>query len=189
MKTTAGICIAVVLASTPWLTGCAAPNVDFSTIQRPQRAVELDAFEAFVGSWKWEAKLLNTEGEDEKWTGRAEWSWALDKRCLQGHLWAEGAHASFEAEGIWSWHPKAKRYTWWMFNNWGYPQQGTASYDADAKSWRMPYKSVGLDGSGSYGIYTMEIIDQDTLEWTMTEWADALHMVKKMEMTGTYTRQ
>ncbi len=178
-----------VVCATWVLVGCQAPTIDFSTIQRPARAVELDAYDVFVGTWKWDATVLNAKAGEEKWSGSAEWKWALDKYVLEGHLSARGAHAAFDADGIWSWHPKAKDYMWWMFNNWGFPQAGTARYDAATQTWRMPYKSVGLDGTYSYGLYTMQVKDKNTLDWTMTEWADALHCAKKIEMKGTYTRQ
>jgi hypothetical protein len=163
--------------------------VDFSKIERPERAGELDAYDVFVGKWTWEAELANAEGADKKWTGRAEWRWALDNRCLHGVMAAKSANAEFEAAGIWSWHPKSKKYIWWMFNNWGYPQEGTARYDKDKRTWAMSYKSVGLDGTASFGEYTMSVVDDNTLDWSVVEWADAMHMAKKMEMTGTYKRQ
>ena len=189
MKTSKAAVACIVSVSVALVAGCAAPKVDFSTIERPARAAELDAYDVFVGSWDWQAKLINAEGEDEAWTGSAKWDWALDKRCLHGQMSVKGANAEFDAAGIWSWHPGCKKYAWWMFNNWGYPQQGTARYDADDKHWTMPYKSIGLDGTCSYGVYTMKVVDPDTLEWTANEWADAMHMFKKMEMTGTYKRQ
>ncbi len=96
---------------------------------------------------------------------------------------------SFDTAGIWSWHPKSKKYQWWMFNNWGYPQAGTAHYDADAKRWQMNYRSVGLDGTTSFGWHRMTIVDNDTLDWSVKEWADPLNLIPKMEMKGTYKRQ
>ena len=95
----------------------------------------------------------------------------------------------FEAEGIWSWHPKSKKYIWWMFNNWGYPQEGTARYDADTKCWRMDYRSVGLDGTRSYGSYKMKVVDDNMLDWCVVEWADRLPLVKKMGMSGIHKRK
>nr|NIP84766.1 hypothetical protein [Planctomycetales bacterium] len=53
----------------------------------------------------------------------------------------------------------------------------------------MKYVSVGLDGTTSYGYYQMKVVDDDTLDWEMVEWADALHLAKKLEMTGTYKRK
>ena len=168
---------------------CGAPKVDFSAIKRPTRAVELDAYNPFVGSWTWEAKLLNAEGTDTDWSGTAVWKWSLDKRCLVGDISSKSERAEFNATGIWSWHPTQKKYIWWMFNNWGFPQQGTAKYDEATKTWTMPYTSVGLDGTTSYGCFRMQAVDNDTLDWCMVEWADALHLVKKLEMKGAYKRQ
>ncbi len=52
----------------------------------------------------------------------------------------------------------------------------------------MKYKSIGLDGTTSYGSYSMKVADNDTLEWRLQEWADMMHLFKKLEMTGTYKR-
>jgi len=172
-----------------FLGACSAPKADFGKIKPPARPCELDAYDVFVGSWTWEAEMLNADGPDKNWTGTAEWNWTLDKRCLRGMISSQNNSVKFEAEGIWSWHPREKRYIWGMFNNWGYPQRGTATYNAAEKSWRMSYKSVGLDGTTSYGEYRMCVVDADTLNWSMTEWADRLHMVKKAEMTGKYKRK
>lgn len=169
--------------------GCTARNVDFSTMQKPDRASELSAFDVFVGEWDWKATVVNATDADKNWTGTAQWSWILDRRCLHGSMSAKSANAEFEAAGVWSWHPKQKNYIWWMFNNWGYPQQGTAKYNADTKHWTMPFKSVGLDGTTSYGLYTLTVINNDKIDWTLAEWADALHSIKKYEMTGTYVRR
>jgi len=53
----------------------------------------------------------------------------------------------------------------------------------------MPFTSVGLDGTTSYGLYTMQVVDDDTLDWTLIEWADGLHTIMKSEMRGTYKRR
>lgn len=169
--------------------GCAAPEVDFTKIQRPARSAELDAYNVFVGSWTWQAEMLNARAEDKSWTGTAEWRWMLDQNCLEGQLSAKSAKAEFEAVGLWSWHPKAKQYIWTMFNNWGYPQHGQAHYEAGPQTWTMDYQSVGLDGSASHGRYQIKVMDHDWLDWTLVEYADPLHMVKKMEMKGSYKRR
>ncbi len=189
MKTMRTTVTLIALTAAVLASGCAARKVDFSEIERPPRAPELDAYNVFVGSWTWEAEMLNAEGPDKDWRGTAEWNWALDKRTLHGVMSAETERTKFEADGVWSWHPKKKKYIWWMFNNWGYPQEGKASYDEDAKCWKMTYSSVGLDGTTSYGRYYMTVVDDNTLDWSVEEWADPLRLVKKMEMTGKYTRK
>ena len=144
--------------------------------------------------------MLNTEGADKNWTGEATWRWTMDNHWLHGQMSAKSANAEFQAGGVWGWHPKKRQYVWWMFNNWGYPQEGTATYCQESKTWWMKYVSVlvaievagrtlGLDGTTSYGYYQMKAVDDNTLEWEMVEWADVLHLAKKLEMTGTYKRK
>lgn len=181
MKWSAGLMVVMLVA------GCTAPNVDFSSLERPPRADELNAYEVFVGSWAWEARVLNSKDPEDVWKGKASWGWALDKRCLQGRMNAKCKHAEFESVGIWSFDHKSRKHIWWMFNNWGYPQNGTAKYDEASKTWTMKYTSVGLDGTGSSGTYQLTVVDNDTLEWTMNEW-DSSHIIKKLEMTGSYRR-
>jgi hypothetical protein len=170
------------------LAGCAAPTADFTKMKRPARAPELDAFNVFVGTWNWEAEAANADAAHKKWTGTAKWNWTLDQRCLHGEMSAKSADTEFQTAGVWSWHPVSKKYVWWMFNNWGFPQSGTARYDAAKKHWKMTYTSVGLDGTTSHGMYEMTAVDNDNLKWSMTEWADMMHSIKKIEMCGTYKR-
>jgi hypothetical protein len=170
------------------LAGCAAPTIDLTTIQRPARPVELDAYNVFLGKWDWTAEVVNAEGADKHWTGTAEWRWTLDDRTLHGLISAKSTNAEFDAAGVWSWNPNSKKYIWWMFNNWGYPQEGTATYREDSQTWTMDYKAIGLDGTPSFGRYVMKVVDSNTLDWTMVEWADFCHLVKKLEMKGTYKR-
>ena len=189
MSTTRAVFVLAMAGIVEFGAGCAASKVDFASIERPARAAELDAYDVFVGSWTWDAEMVYPETSDSAWTGTAEWDWTLDKRCLKGCISAKSPHAEFESEGIWSRHPKTGKYIWWMFNNWGCPQQGTAKYCEDTGSWYMGYKSVGMDGTKSYGRYTMTVVDDDTLDWNMVEWALPFHMVKKLELQGTYKRK
>lgn len=172
-------------------TGCSMPKVDLATIHRPERSAKLDAYNVFVGKWNWTSTLHNAMGKDREWTGQAEWSWTLDGRALRGKLSAASGdgETTYEAEGFWSWHPKRKRYIWWMFNNWGYPEGGTARYDEEQRRWTMNYRTVGLDGTTSYGRHVITVRDENTLDWTMEEWADPLHTMPKMRMTGTCKRR
>ena len=169
--------------------GCADLKSRMADIRPPDRPSQLSAYDSFVGSWEWEAKVVGLEDDPEgQWTGTATWAWTLDKRFLRATMSARNNNSSFDAAGFWSWHPTKKKYVWWMFSNWGYPQEGTAHYDSSAQRWVMPYTSVGLDGTTSYGRYEMVVAGPDRLEWRMSEWADPLHLVKKSEMVGAYQR-
>lgn len=170
------------------LSSCTVQRVDLSGLAQPGRAPELEAYETFVGSWTWEASMLNATDVDKSWTGTAEWTWTLDKRCLEGKISGKNEHTNYDSRGIWSWNPKSRKYIWWMFNNWGYPQEGKATYDAATQTWNMKYTSIGLDGTTSYGRHRMTIVNKNKLDWDLTEWADPFHLVTKMEMRGTYKR-
>lgn len=170
-------------------SGCSVKNVDFTNIKQPARAIELNAYDVFVGSWDWEAKMLNATDGNKVWTGTARWLWTLDNRVLEGRMESQSGDLAFQATGTWSWHPKDKEYIWWMINNWGYPHTGTARYEKVSQEWTMNYKSVGLDGTTSYGRYIMNVVDTDTLAWKMEEWVDPFHLMKKTEMVGTYKRR
>jgi Protein of unknown function (DUF1579) len=170
------------------LVGC-TPDVDFASIQKPSPPEQLGNLKAFVGAWTWEAERVVDDGPDEAWKGTAEWKWVLGGTYLFGKMTSTGPNQSFNSSGYWGWHPKKKTYVWWMLNDWGYPQEGTAKYDASDKRWTMSYEGVGLDGTTSHGRYTMTVVDDRTLEWSMTEWADALHTIKKIEMNGRYLRK
>ncbi len=189
MKKAGGIFAVMLLAGAVLVTGCAEQKVDFSSIQRPARSAELDAYNVFVGSWNWEAELVNADAPDKKWTGTAMWHWTMDDHWLHGQITAESERADFDAAGAWGWNQRTKKYVWWMFNNWGFAQEGTASYNEAERCWKMNYESVGLDGTPSYGYYLMKVVDNDNLEWHNVEWADMTHMIKKMEMKGTYKRK
>ena len=186
MKTTV-VTLSVTLALVA--IGCTAPTVDFAAIQKPAAPEQMSQFRDFVGTWTWEAELVSGEGPPEQWTGTANWDWVLGGTYLHGELSAAGPNQSFSSSGSWGWHPKKKTYVWWMLNDWGYPQEGTAKYDPASRHWTMKYTGVGLDGTTSYGCYTMKVVDDNTLDWTMTEWADWCRCIKKVEMTGTYKRQ
>ena len=189
MSTIRSVLVVAMAVAVEFAAGCVTAEVRFSEIERPARSAELDAYDVFVGSWEWNAEMVYPESSDTAWTGTADWSWTLDKRCLKGHMSAKSAQAEFESDGIWTRHPRSGKYIWSMFNNWGCPQRGTAKYDEEANSWRMGYKSVGLDGTTSYGRYTMTVVDDNTLDWLMVEWVDPLHTIKKIELQGTYKRK
>ena len=175
------------LLSVPALVGCGPVDVDFATIEKPALPEELAPLGEFVGNWAWEAERVLPDGGAEKWTGTTTWGWTLGDMYLRGDLELNGPK-SFVSSGYWGWHPKKKTYVWYMLNDWGYPQEGTAKYDDETKCWTMNYSGVGLDGTNSRGRYTCEWKDENTVYWTCTEWVP-MTFIKKLEMTGHYKRK
>ncbi len=177
------------LAAVTLSVGCAAPSIKVADFQRPDRPEQLSSYDVFVGDWTWEATMTNADEANQQWSGTAQWGWSLNDRYLHGMMSAKSADAQFDSAGAWGWNSRCGGYTWWMFNDWGYSQEGTASHDADARKWTMNYTSTGLDGTPSHGCYKLSVIDDDTIEWELGEWADMMHMFPKMEMTGVYKRK
>jgi hypothetical protein len=176
------------LACAGGLGGCGGKE-GYGDLQRPPRPAAMDAYAPFVGSWTWEADMTIRNQDPRRWTGTADWRWTLDDRQLAGRMSASSGDQAFESEGMWGLNPSSGRYVWWMFNNWGYPQHGTARYKAADRCWTMRYKSVGLDGTTSYGRYALRFLDDNTIDWCMTEWLDPFHLIQKVEMKGTYRRK
>ena len=186
--TAATLTSALALGGCLLAAGCGPVEVDFATIEKPQPAPELAPLDCFVGDWTLEAERTLKEGNVEKWTGTASWKWVLSDMYLHGDLTVSGP-TSFVASGYWGWHPIKKIYVWRMINDWGYPQEGTATYDDETKKWVMNYKGIGLDGTDSWGRYILTWLDDNTIEWAYHEWADGLKMIKKVEMQGAYKRK
>lgn len=178
--------LAVLVAFT--VGGCGPKTVDMSQIHKPPRPAALDAYNVFVGSWNWQAEMLNADAAHRSWTGTAEWQWALDNRGLHGHLMASSGDLSFESAGLWTVKAGTDKYVWWMFNNWGYMQHGKAHYEPNCRCWTMPFKSTGLDGTPSEGEYKITVVDNNTMTWELHEWS-TLKLAKKIDMKGTYTRK
>ncbi len=168
--------------------GCGG-KAGYGDLQRPARPAEMSAYAPFVGSWTWEADMTIRDQPAERWTGTAEWRWTLDERLLAGRISASSGDNAFDSEGMWGLNPRSGKYVWWMFNNWGYPQHGTARYKAADRCWTMHYRSIGLDGTTSHGRYKLRFVDDNTIDWQMTEWLDPLHLIQKVEMKGTYRRK
>ena len=89
--------------------------------------------------------------------------------------------------GVWTYDAKAKKFRVHWFDDWGGVARGTATHDSKTGTWKMRYKSKSAMGN-SVGEGTFAMTDDDTMEWTWSEW-DGLKMFKYMEMTGTSKRQ
>lgn len=168
--------------------GCATNPPHGSYSVRPPRSEEVESLGYFVGSWDWfvEGQL---DGAAAQWSGSAEWDWTLDRRCLQGRIAGRSGNLSVEMAGVWTWHPTERRYMWWLFNDWGFPQEGTAALDAASRRWTFDYVGVGTDGQSTFGRYTVVAEDANTFSWRMDEWADALRLSRRAELAGTFHRQ
>lgn len=172
----------------PCLVGC-VPKMTVEMIRdhKAERPPELDALQAFHGQWKstGEARFHGMENPlPTTGTSTALWEadgWYLVERSnfTMGEDVSEG-----QGIGVWTYDPKIKKYRNWWFDSMGSNGDGTSTYDAETKTWTMHATSHSADGS-STGKGTIKLIDENTMEWTWTEYVG---LTKFMEIKGTSTR-
>lgn len=158
---------------------------------RPQRPAELDALNAFVGTWQGTGTctMLMVDGKPEIATsGTSTTQWEADGWYLvERSTYEMGELGTMQGIGIWTYDAKDKEYEMDWYDTMGGTGEGEAKRNPDTGVWTMKSQSDSAHGK-SYGEGTVKFIDDNTMEWTWKEWGDALHMMPIMEMKGTSTR-
>lgn len=185
--------LSVVFLSVPaFLVGCGEPTCDMEGGGPPPRPAELDRLDMLVGTWEGTAEM-SMPGMDEPMTIRGvnTTKWELDKRFLIEHFEGDmGEEGKFEGVGVWTWDPKAKVYRNWWFDSYGSFSQGTAKYDEETRTWHMRGQGTNaMTGKPSYGAGTSKSIDDNTQQWTWSEWDNFLHWGEPMTYKGTSQRK
>lgn len=185
----ANACVAALLVAV--LVGCQAPKIDLDEMMKaPPRPAELDQLEMLVGTWEVTAEM-KVEGSGEVMTGRGveTISWDADKWLLVDRFeYTLGDEGKVTGLAIWTWDAKAKKYRLWAFDNYGYYETGTATYDEDSRTWRFKTKSRNPGTGENYvGEGALTMVDCDTQEWNMTYW-DGWKLMKAFEIEGTSRR-
>ncbi|MFQ5463125.1 MAG: hypothetical protein ACE5E5_10940 [Phycisphaerae bacterium] len=124
---------------------------------------------------------LNSQGTEEmKWEGDG---WYL----VQRGSYTMGGLGEMKGIGIWYWDFADKKIKNIWVDTMGTMAMGSSKYNEMTGVWHMKSKGRGPWGS-STGAGTMKFTDDDTMEWTWTEW-DGLKLVKTMEMMGVSHRK
>ena len=174
------------------MDGCGEPTAEMEGGGHPPRPAELARLDMFVGSWEGTAEITMS-GEDEAMTstGKNEVTWELGDRFLVHELEFEmGEHGTMEGVEVWTWDSRAKTYRTWWFSSIGEYAQGTAEYDEESGEWLT--KGAGtnpMTGKPSYGKGTIKIADDNSMEWTWTEWDNMFHLGSPTTMKGKSTKK
>ncbi len=172
------------------LVGC-MPKMTLEEMQamKPQRPAELDQLNAFVGTWDMTGEATMA-GLDEvlKTTGTGETKWA-------GNGWFLVTNAKFDMDGFdsmeavetWTYDAHSKKYRSSWTDSMGAIGLGSSRYNEKTNTWTMRATSHGPHGKTT-AKGTLKIIDNDTMEWTWTEYAMG-GLFKVMEMKGTSKRR
>jgi len=195
-------CRLVSIALLLWaVMGCAATSekMAMSPPKKPEPSPELKKLDRMVGRWSETVQLVSpkpeqpastsAEGSKEMQTTFAAASkieWTLGNVFLKAEGWYEmGDDAKVNFVEYWTWDAKAKKYRSWFFNEWGEFAQGTATASADGNTFTMRGSSTLADGSTKRSHGSLILVNNDTMEWTMTMTGP----MGKMTIKGVSKRQ
>lgn len=178
------VCMGVLLA------GC-MPKMTIEEMKAgiPQRPAELDRLNAFAGNWQGEGEAkFSFLDEVIKTSATSEANWEGDGWYMVSRgMFNMGELGDMTGLETWTYdtHSKKFRSTW--VDSFGSVGIGSAKYDEKTDTWYMRATSHGPWGKAtSKG--TVKFIDENTMEWTWTEYAMG-GLMKTMEMKGTSRRQ
>jgi hypothetical protein len=186
------IAILLGVAALGSLAGCQQPKMDMADMMKaPPRPAELAHLDMFTGTWKGSSEMTMA-GSDETMTSSGVFvgSWDADKWILTGRMHVMvGEGERVEAIGHWMWDAQAKKYRLWMADNYGYMAHGSATYDADTRTFHYHNDLIHtLSGKRMKMKGWTRFINDDTMEWHETGY-DAWGLTKKWEMTGKSRRE
>lgn len=155
--------------------------------EMPKRPAELDRLNDFAGTWEFEGTAKFTFLDEAlKTTGTSQGKW-------EGDGWYLVIHNAFnmcelgDMKSIETWtydtHSKKYRSTW--VDSMGSLSTGSTTYDEETRTWKMKARSYGPHGKTTMK-GTFKFIDDDTMEWCVTEHAG---LMKIVEMSGTGKRR
>lgn len=173
------------------LVGCAPSAEEMAAMMKqPQRPVELDRLEAFVGTWTSDV-TVKVSGADEtkKSSGTNTTKWSTDKWILVEN-WEHdmGEHDTMKGVNLMWWDANSKKYRVFSTDNYGGSGTGVMTYDHETDTWKMKWKSRDREGHKSVGKGTMRVVNPSTMEWNFGEY-DGTGLFKMVEVSGTSKRQ
>jgi len=169
--------------------GCQKKEDMSKMFKTPPRPAELDRLDSFAGTWEWTGEM-KMAGSDKvtpfKGTGIIAWeadNWALVEKSSM----SMGDSADrMSGLAIWSYDLPRRKYRFYgtgamgTFSGWG-------TYDDKSQAWKFSGTSE-MGGQKTCGKGTMRFVDQNTMEWSQSEYA-FLGLIKVMDMKGTGRRK
>ncbi len=178
---------ALLVAMLILLQGCAGKiqGADTKNMQ-PQRPVQLDRLDAFVGQWEGVTET-RIRGVDEisRGTLRGNWTWDCDKWCVVDRSETDlGDDRKRAGVSLWTWDVATQRYRFYWINSAGGTGAGTATYDEGTSTWRTKGRSRSPAGTrNTRG--SIRFVDDHTADWVWQEFGGLLRLRKMLEMSGT----
>ena len=184
------LAVAVLLSSVVMDSGCTpSMTIEEMKAMMPNRPVELDQLNAFVGTWDHTGfATMAGLGEPVATTCESEVRWEGD-----GWYMVDGATctmAGFDAVGmnaVWAYDSRARVFRTNWVDAMGSFGVGTMRYDKKTDTWHMEGRSYKPFGTVT-GKGTVKFLAADTREWVWTEYAMG-GLIKTMEMRSMAKRR
>ena len=172
------------------LTGC-MPKMTIEEMKNtmPQRPIELDKLNAFVGRWEFNGEAnMATLDEALPTTGTGESKWDDSGWFLVGDsVFKMQGFDDMRGHDTWTYDTKSKKHRSTWVDNMGSSGTGTATLNEKTNTWTMKATSHGPHGKMTIKGWVKNV-DADTMEWCWTEYAMG-GLIKTMEMCGTSKRK
>ena len=170
--------------------GCQQPQAAMEDRAKPERPVELDRFDMFIGEWEFTTDSRPTDSEETSTgTGIDTYRWACDRRVMIDHWKGTHEHGSFEGLMIWTWDPPSRKYRVHAFYDSGAVGSATGTYDEESNRWRFKGKSKNpLTGETKVHEGVLTFRDADTVVFEGSAW-DGWKLKKLTESKGELRRR
>lgn len=173
------------------LTGC-MPKMTLEEMKAmtPQRPVELDKLNAFVGEWEFEGEMtfafldqpIETSGTNSvHWAGN---NWFL---ISDGIFNMTGFDNDMHGHETWTYDTHAKKYRTTWTDSMGGTGLGEARYDEANNTWHMKARANTPHGKSTMKGH-VKFLDPSTIEWSWNEYMMG-GLMKVSSMTGTSRRK
>jgi|CXWL01.1.fsa_nt_gi hypothetical protein len=155
---------------------------------QPERPVELDRLNMFLGEWETTGTIeLAMLDKPFATSGRNQAEWTLDGRVLEDHSdLSMGPFGRMKGKTLWAWDAALGKYRMWWFDTLGETSEVVATFNERTNTWRMKARGQKY-GRHTSGRGTIRRIDENTLEWTWNE-ASASGLIRFAKMRGTSRR-
>lgn len=177
------------------LAGCQQPGQNMPAMQDmkpPPRAPEMAHLDKWIGTWNGTSQF-KMPGSDKttSGTGQNTVTSVCDGRYVMEQMDGDmGDMGKMSMIGMYTWDPAKKKYRAWWFDSHGGAAEGWMTYNDQTKTWSMDASGHNpAMGMSTVGEGTMKLPDDNTMEWTWTEYEKTMFGKKKMmDITGTSTR-
>ena len=182
------ITIAIVAFTCTLVLGC-MPKMTLEEMKEmmPKRPPELDKLNAFAGQWEHEGEAkMAVLDQPVRVTGTSKGEW-------EGDGWYLVSRSVFSMEGLmdmegleaWTFDTHSKKYRSTYVDTVGTVGTAESWHDEKTNTWHMRATSHGPNGNTRM-CGTVEFVDDNTMEWTMVEYAG---LTKMVEMSGVGRRK